>query len=128
MNTHLNKFMGDLYRDTMRRITRVTIIGYIISVMWECEWDNLVKENSEINEHVERYYLSSPLTLREVLYGGRCETFSLHASCTDTSVIIYVFVQSLYPYVCKNKHYPIGHPRCLIGHELRTFGVAVNKF
>ena len=68
---------------------------------WECEWDNLVKENSKIKEHVENYYLNSTLTPREALYGGRCKTFSLHASCTDTSVIKYVDVQSLYPYVCK---------------------------
>ena len=96
--------------------------------MWECEWGNLVKENSEIKEHVYSYSLSSRLTPREALYGGRCETFSLHASCTDTSVIKYVDVQSLYPYVCKNKHYPIGHPRCLIGPDLRKFGMDVNKF
>ena len=87
MNTQLNKSMGDLYRETMRWIARVTNSGYMISVMWECEWENLVKENSEIKEHVESYSLSSPLTPREALYGGRCETFSLHASCTDTSVI-----------------------------------------
>ena len=72
MNTHLNKTMGDLYRETMRWIARVTNSGYMISVMWECEWDNLVKENSEIKEHVESYSLSSPLTPREALYGGRC--------------------------------------------------------
>ena len=128
MNTHLNKSMGDLDRETMRWIARVTNSGYMISVMWECEWGKLVKENSEIKEHVESYSLSSPLTPREALYGGRCETFSLHASCTDTSVIKYVDVQSLYPYVCKNKHYPIGHPRCLIGPDLRKFGMDVNKF
>ena len=39
---------------------------------------NLVKENSEIKEHVESYSLSSPLTPREALYGGGCGTFSLH--------------------------------------------------
>ena len=86
MNTHLNTSMGDLYRETMTWIARVTNSGYMISVMWECELDNLVKENSEIKEHVERYSLSSPLTPREALCGGICETFSLHASCTDTSV------------------------------------------
>ena len=40
----------------------------------------------------------------------------------------YVDVQPLYPYVCKIKHYPIGHPRCLIGPDLRKFGMDVNKF
>ena len=62
MNTHLNKYMGDLYRETMRWIARVTNSGYMIYAMCECEWDNIVKENSEIKEHVESYYLSSPLT------------------------------------------------------------------
>ena len=60
--------MGDLYRETMRWIARVTNSGYMISVMWECEWGNHVKENSEIKEHIESYSLSSPLTPREALY------------------------------------------------------------
>ena len=58
-NTHLNKSMGDLHRETMRWIARVTNNGYMLSFMWECEWDNLVRENSEIKEHVESYSLSS---------------------------------------------------------------------
>ena len=106
MNTHLNKTMCDLYRETMRWIARVTKSGYIISVMWEYEWDNRFNENSEIKKHVESYSLSSPLTPREALYGGRCKTFSLHASCTDTSVIKYVDIQSLYPYVVKTNTIP----------------------
>ena len=96
--------------------------------MWECEWDNLVKENNAIKEHIESYSLSSPLTHREALSGARCETFRLHASCNNTPVIKYVDIQSLYPYVCKNKHYPIGHARCLIGPDLRKFGTDVDKF
>ena len=64
----------------------------------------------------------------EALYGGRCETFSFDASYTDTSVIKYVDVQSLYPYVCKNKHCPIGHPRCLIVPDLRKFSMYMNKY
>ena len=28
----------------------------------------------------------------------------------------------------KNKHYPIGHPRCLIGSDMRKFGMDANKF
>ena len=37
MNTHLNKSMGDLYREAM------TNSGYMISVMWDCEWPILSK-------------------------------------------------------------------------------------
>ena len=28
----------------------------------------------------------------------------------------------------KNKHYPIGHPQCIIGPDLKKFGMDVNKF
>ena len=40
----------------------MTNSGYMLSVMWEWEWDNLVRENSEIKEHVESYSLISPMT------------------------------------------------------------------
>ena len=40
----------------------------------------------------------------------------------------YVDVQSLYPYVCKNKHYPIGYHRCIMGSDLKKFGIDVSKF
>ena len=43
MNTHLNKSMGDLYRETMRCIARVTNIDYMLSVMWKCEREILSK-------------------------------------------------------------------------------------
>ena len=76
------------------------------------------KKSPDIQEHLESYSLSTPLLPRDCLYGGRCETFTLHAVECDESVIKYVDVQSLYPYVCKNKHYPVGHPRCLMGPNL----------
>ena len=70
--------------------------------------------------------MADVLNPRDALYGGRCETFALHDQSTDRSVIKYVDVQSLYPYVCKSKHYPVGHPRCLIGPNLR--GLDVNSY
>ena len=117
-NTHLNRSMGDLYRESIRWIKRVTNNGYKLSVVWECDWDRMVKNSPDIQEHLESYSLSTPLLPRDCLYRGRCETFTLHAVECDESVIKYVDVQSLYPYVCKNKHYPVGHPRCLMGPNL----------
>ena len=127
-NTHLNKTMGDLYRETVRWIERVTNCGYKLSIMWECQWDKLIADNDDIRQHVKSYALSTPLVARDALYGGRCETFSLHAESSEESVVKYVDVQSLYPYVCKNKHYPIGHPRCLVGPALQEFGTDITKF
>ena len=128
MNTHLNKTMGDLYRDTVRWTERVINSGYKLSVMWECESEQLVKDNKEIRDHLESYSLFTPLSPREALFGGRCETFALHAQSTTEFAIKYVDVQSLYPYVCKNKHYPVGHPRCLIGPDLKKMGTDINRY
>ena len=72
---------------------------------------------------MDSYSLADVLNPRDTLYGGRCETYSLHDQSTDRSVIKYVDVQSLYPYACKSKHYPIGHPRCLMGPNLRVLDV-----
>ena len=52
----------------------------------------------EVMGHVESYSLSGALSPRDVLYGGRCDTFAHHDQSTDLS---------LYPYSCKNKHYPV---------------------
>ena len=75
---------------------------------------------------MDSYSLADVLNPRDAMYGGRCETFALHDQSTDRSVIKYVDVKSLYPYVCKSNYYPVGHPRCLIGPNLR--GLDVNSY
>ena len=75
---------------------------------------------------MDSYLLAALLNPRDALYGGRCEIFALYDQSTDRSVIKYVDVQSLYHYVCKSKHNPVGHPRCLIGPKLR--GLDVNSY
>ena len=75
---------------------------------------------------MDSYSLAYVLNPRDALYRGRCETFALHDQFTDRYVIKYVDVQSLYPYVCKSKHYPVGHPRCLIVPNFR--GLDVNPY
>ena len=75
---------------------------------------------------MDSYSLADVLHPRIALYGGRCETFALHDQPTDRSVIKYVDVQSLYPYVCNSTHYPVGNLRCLMGPNLR--GLDVNSY
>ena len=125
-NTMLNNTMGDLYRETERWIERVMTYGYMYSIMWECQLDKFCKTDVEVRGHVDSYSLADVLNTCDAMCGGRCETFDLHHQSTDRSVITYVGVQSLYPYVCKSKHYPVGHPRCLIGPNLR--GLDVNSY
>ena len=59
---------------------------------------------------------------------GTCDLLSLHAESSYESVGKYVDVQSQYLYICKNKHYAVGHPRCLVGPALQKFGTDFTKF
>ena len=125
-NTMLNKSMGDMYRETKIWIELVKSCSNMYSIMWECQWDKICKTDVVVRGHLDNYSLADVLNPRDALYGGRCATFALLDQSTDRSLIKYVDVQSLYPYVCKSKHYPVGHPRCLIGPNLR--GLDVNSY
>ena len=95
--------------------------------MWECQWDKICKTDIEVMGHVDSYSLTAVLNPPDALYGGRCQTFFFHDHSTDRSIIKYVDVQSLYPYVCKSKHYPVGHPLYSIGTNLRDLDVNYYK-
>ena len=43
-NLKLKYSMGDLYRETTRWIKVVKHYGYKLTVVWECEWDALVRK------------------------------------------------------------------------------------
>ena len=86
--------------------------GYMYSIMCECQRDTICKTVVEVRDHVDSYSLAGVLNPRDALYGGPCETFALHDQSTDRSVIKYVDIQSIYPYICKSKHYPVCHIRC----------------
>ena len=118
-NTMPNNTMGDLYRETVRQIEHVKSCAYMYSIMWEYQWDKISKTDGVVRGHVDSYSLSALMNPCDALYGGRCEIFALHDQSTDRSLIKYVEVQSVYPYVCNNKYYPVGNHWCLIGPNLR---------
>ena len=55
-----------------------------------------------------------------------CGPVPVRVAITDRSRIKYLDLQSLYPNACTRKHYPVGHPRCLIGPNFR--GLDVNSY
>ena len=61
----------------------------------------------------------SPLHTRDVLYGGRTEAMRLHYEARENEIIQYVDVMNLYPYICKNSKFPIGHPIIHVGARVR---------
>ena len=59
-----------------------------------------------------------PLKPREAFYGGRTNTTKLFWECKNGEQINYVDFYSLYPYVCKYAHFPIGHPAVYVGNQI----------
>ena len=53
--------------------------------------------NRAIRAVMESYSLSTSLSRREALFGGRCEACCLHTKSTNKFVIKYVDMQSLNP-------------------------------
>ena len=99
-----------------RCIERVKTCGYMYS-LWECQWDKICKPGVEVRWIVTRWKLNW-------IHVMQCmKVVVRHLLSTDRSVIKYVDVQSLYPYVCKSKHYPVSHTRCLIGPNFRCLYV-----
>ena len=93
----------------------ITIIDKIKSSMevdnvieiWECEYNNLIKTNSEFADFVKNEGEIRPaLQPRESLTGGRTNAIVL---CHEG----YVDFTSLYPYIQKYGAFPIGHPEII---------------
>ncbi|KAG8238173.1 hypothetical protein J437_LFUL018030 [Ladona fulva] len=60
-----------------------------------------------------------PINPRNVFYGRRtnCVRLQHKADVANGEMIRYLEVCSLYPFVNKNRKYPVGHPRILVGED-----------
>lgn len=94
--------------------------GYPVTVIWECEFDQKIKENPEVKDFVQKkkeWIEMKPLNPRDAFYGGRIgPTKSLYV-CGENEQISYIDICSLYPYVCKMGKFPKGHADLYIGHD-----------
>ena len=107
---------------------RVMCHGYKVITMWECTWREERKNNPKVRFHDKIARLSDPMDIRDALYGGRTEVFSTMANGTEDEPIHYTDITSLYPYVCRNKRFPIGHPTRLCGPELQRSNPTLENF
>ena len=137
-----NETMRELYTKTMDREELLRKEGFEVVSMWECEWRSLVdgshadqKEVWEVQSSLDELGIRSsdfetnPITPRLCLFGGRVNNAKMLHECTKLGEqICYVDVTSLYPFVMRNRFYPMGHPtirRHGLSNELdKYFGVA----
>ena len=110
--------MSELYERTRVFTARLKEKGYRVIEKWECEFRNDIKNDVELNDFYQLYKPYEPLKPREAFYGGRTNATKLFHECKNGEQIKYVDFTSLYPYVCKYAHFPIGHPTVYVGDQI----------
>lgn len=107
------------YAKTLKSTEKLRSYGYNVKEIWECEFDALKRNNDEY----KRLILNHPLLLndklnpRDAFYGGRTGNVVSCYEAAPNERIRYVDICSLYPYICKNGRFPLGHPTLYIGEE-----------
>ena len=107
INKKNNKYMSDLYKNTMRNDEEIRSKGYNLVTIWEHEFDNSEMSIIPITE----YDLVEPAKIRDAFFGGRTEPIKLIRDFEKFNEKgKYVDVCSLYPTVMFYDEFPIGHP------------------
>lgn len=88
-----------------------------ITTVWECELKAEYAKNPDFRKYMLgriRYWNLvdhfGHADIKESFFGGRTNNIKFYHKCSSDEEIKYMDVNSLYPYVLKNKEYPIGHP------------------
>ena len=110
--------MGFIY---LKHLERISIIKKLILnskeikliEIWEHEWDQMTKNNKDINHFITFTEIKSPLSPRDAFFGGRTNAFKLYYKTEINEKIKYFDFTSLYPYVQKYCEFPVGHPEIL---------------
>ncbi|XP_055345065.1 uncharacterized protein LOC129592933 [Paramacrobiotus metropolitanus] len=116
--------MSKIYEETVQRDARIRSMGHELCVIWEHEFDSLVKQEPFFAAFVEEITVRQPINPRDAFYGGRTNATKLFHRVKDNEKIRYFDVCSEYLYVNKNKRYPIGHPTIII----KDFDAITNYF
>ena len=81
----------------------------------ECEFNNLRREDPELDQFVNNLDIHVEADPREALQGGRTESFTLRAKAGEGLVILAADICSLYPSQMWKIALPVGHP--IIGRK-----------
>ncbi|CAC5376469.1 unnamed protein product [Mytilus coruscus] len=103
--------MSELYYATKKKENDLKKLGYRNVCIWEHEFRDQLKTNSEMREFVSTLDITDRLRPRSSFVGGRTNTIKLYHEVTEAGETIEYFdYTSLYPYVNKYCRYPVGHP------------------
>ncbi|XP_055342667.1 uncharacterized protein LOC129591156 isoform X2 [Paramacrobiotus metropolitanus] len=120
--------MSEIHKETLDREEYIRGQGYNLTCIWEHEFDEELKSNPEMKAFVSRLQFMDRLDPRNAFYGGRTNAVKLLHKVDGDEQIRYYDVNSEYPFVNKNKRYPVGHPIIITKNFLdirNYFGVVV---
>ena len=110
-NTIKQETMGSIYKQHVLRINFLKMNLNHLYEIWECEWDQLTKTDSELMEMIKNENDIRPdLKPRDALFGGRTNAAVLYYKVKDDEKIKYYDFTSVYPAVMKMSPFPIGFP------------------
>ena len=113
--------LEEAFDRTSQREDELRELGYEIRRIWECEWDDLVKEDETLNAFLECNKVIAPLNPRDAFFGGRTNATKLYYKCKEGEKMHYLDFCSLYPYINKYGSYPTGHPTYLSNPSKEEF-------
>ena len=108
-----DRTVEEMYQATLAKRMALLRAGFKVLEIWECEWDDQLKKNAEVQHFLASFDLAPPLEPRDAFFGGRTGAVALHAVAGEGEEIRYVDITSLYPWVNKNCTYPVGHPQII---------------
>lgn len=100
----------DLYEVTLKKEAILREQGYIVHVMWQCEWTQKKKQDPDLEALVKSMRVVPRLNPGDAFYGGRTNAVKLYHVTQEGEKIHYYDFTSLYPWTNKNSYYPVGHP------------------
>ena len=112
-----NSSLESVYQRTMLRLQQIRSMGYSTVVMWECEFDAMLKSNSELQAFASKCDTVTPLKIRDSFFGGRVSPVKLFYEALEDEKIRYLDVTSLYPFITLSGRYPTNHCDIITNHD-----------
>jgi len=106
---------GQLHASTLVMTHNLRRLGYNVTEMWECQWDQIVKAK-KINIKRPDLEHMKPLQPRDAYFGGRVNAAKLYYLCQGPEKIHYMDVTSMFPFVMSSPayFYPVKEPTILV--------------
>lgn len=102
--------METIHAESIRRQEYLEGRIHEVTAIWEQEYDDRVKYDSNFKTFVRTVKVSTTIILPDAFYGGKTNAAKLHYSASKDEKIYYYIVRNEFPFNNRTKTYPLGHP------------------